>query len=100
MGLSFIISFKSFPRHAEAREIAFWRFRATRKHGKLLFGVSAPRGSMENGFLVFPRHAEVWEIAFWCFRATRKYEKLLFGVSAPRGSMKNCFLVLDTLYLR
>jgi len=76
------------------------RFRAAREHENLLFGVSAPRGSMKICFLAFLRHAEAWKIAFWRFCATRKYEKLLFGVSAPRGSMKNCFLVLDTLYLR
>jgi len=44
--------FLVFPRHAEVWEIAFWCFRATRKYEKLLFGVSAPRGSMKNCFLV------------------------------------------------
>jgi len=51
--------FLVFPRHAEAWKMAFWCFRATRKYGRLLFGVSAPRGSMKNYFLVFPRRAEV-----------------------------------------
>ena len=64
--------FLVFPRHAEACKFAFWRFRATRKHENLLFGVSAPRGSMK---------------------------KLFFGISAPRRSMKNYLFVLDTLYL-
>jgi len=42
------------------------RFRATRKHGKLLFGVSAPRGSMGNCFLALDTLYLRWKIVFWC----------------------------------
>jgi hypothetical protein len=47
-----------FPRRAEARKNEFWPFRVTRKHEKILLGLSAPRFSIKKRILVFPRRAE------------------------------------------